>query len=159
MAYGNVLQSMLDTDGDFARLSKSAKLLWFTICATALGGKAGFIAKRDFTILARQSGLDESEVETAMAECIANGSVIQDGDHVWIRNRIKHRCNSTGWRQAAYREATEFAAKSPALSALCIATHGLSSSGIKMPANQSKVPAFGADGKLLIKEQEPKADV
>lgn len=153
MAYGNTLQSMLDTDGDFARLSKDGKLLWHTICVTSLGGKAGFIARKDFAILARQAGLTEAELEAAIDECIANQSVIANGEYIWIRTRVKHRCNSKGWRTAAYKESLEFVSKCPALAEMCIAVHGLTLSGERLSPEviAANVKRLGTPDEILAK--------
>lgn len=162
MAYANTRQDMFDCDGDFANLSRDANHLWLVLCATPLGGMAGFIEKKNYSVLARQSKMPLEDVEAAMREVIENGSVIENGEYVWVRTRVKHRCNSDGWRKGAWKESMSFYGKCPDLAALCIATHGLTEDGKKQSAEQiannlkrlSKVPKHGPDGLLQIKGDE-----
>ena len=126
MAHSNVVQTILDNDGEFQQLSADQQHIWLVLCVTLLGGKSGLIQRSALSILARQSKRDIEIIQNALDQFIVFGWVDKDEDgNIWIRQRVKHRCNSGYWKWGAFIEAREFASKSASLSAKCIALHKL----------------------------------
>ena len=91
-------------DPQVERLSANAKYLFIYLISTPRGNACGVF---DITsrVISFHTGLESSEIDSAMHELTEAGRVVRSGDFVWVVNQFKHETNKNNVRvrlQLAY---------------------------------------------------------